>query len=337
MRLTIAGAAFWALSAGAANSQNSSCIFESSRPSVMQIEYRYDAESEGVGIQRGTGFIISSAGHVITNAHVVRPSISGLNIRSETITARIGSLLAEPIELRRIATDAPLDLAVLQLPPNPHGQWRPIPVAARNNLTVGAPVVALGFAGGADLAIVPPSEKTAENTVLDGEIRPWWQTGLALGAGNSGGPVFGELGTVVGIAVAIRRNANLVSFVLPIFLARDYLDLVGATPILATDCGTFPECEHESHGIAHYRVRDERGLWGPWRRGGDPTYNSESVCRQLESQVRSEYPLASLSVIQQDENSRDVGFRQFEYRFFCSIQILDQPAFNVRRSRACLR
>jgi S1-C subfamily serine protease len=319
---------------GRAQAQDSACIFTFNQPATVYIEYKYSTQ-EGNGIEKGTGFIVSTRGHVITAAHVVSPRIKDVVVQSATISIRVGGLLNPPMDAIVLVRDPSVDLALLQLPPRSQPDtWPHVAISNQVSLPVGARLIGLGFASG-DLAIVPSGQKTANNSFIDGELKPWWQTNLALNAGNSGGPIFGELGTVVGVAVAKRDGAQLVTYIIPISRAQHLLDAADVHSVQAAGCAIFPECRHPSHGIEKYAVDESQSAWGEWRRGG---YNRGAFCNDLLGQLKTRFPASSFTFVRDDEQNRDAQppFRVIEYRYFCEFRRRENPIFELKRSIACL-
>jgi hypothetical protein len=307
------------------------CIHASNGPATAHVNYRY-VTSEGDGEESGTGFVISLDGHMLTNAHVVSPRSAGLSVQSETITVQVGGLTAQPYEAKVVARDAALDLALLKLPSRlDRRPWQAVTVGQPVNLPVGSPLVALGFSSG-DVALVPDGIKTAHNTFVNGELRPWWQTNLALNSGNSGGPIFSELGTVVAIAVARNSGAQLISFVIPISLAAHLLDAANVRPSQAGPCAVFPECPDTSR-VTRYEIDQPVSGWGDWRRGG---YNQNAFCNDYLKELQLRHPQSIFTRLRSDEQSREVSTRRFEYRYFCEFLRQERPVYAMQRTAACL-
>lgn len=312
--------------------QDMQCLFTANQPATVQIKYEYSTP-DGNGVDYGSGFIVSPSGHVITNAHVISPQIKDVTINSATVTVRAGSRLNPPVEASIVSRDQASDLALLKLPFAPGAApWPTVTIAPPDNITVGTTLTALGFAGASDLALVPAGQKTAENTMLDGQLKPWWQTNLALSPGNSGGPIFGRYGTVVGIAVAINNGGQLITYIIPITHAQHLLTAAGAGVKKSAACADFPVCQHPSHGIERYAIDELKNEWTPWRGGG---YNRTAACNDYQQQLKGVYPAATLTFIRDDEDSRDTGFRHFEYRYFCEFRRQENPVYVTKQSAAC--
>lgn len=319
----------------AVQAQESTCIFTVNQAATVHIEYKY-VTMDGEGIEKGSGFIISSAGHVITNAHVVSPRLKDVNAQSATISVRAGSLLNPPVEATLIVRDPSLDLALLKLPPQPGPlPWATVGISPIN-LPVGAPLIGLGFGASGDLAIVPGGQKTAHNTVVDGELKPWWQTNLGLNPGNSGGPIFGQLGTVVGIAVAKNDGAQLITYVIPMALAQHLINAADVRPAQAGRCAVFPECRNVIHGIERYEIDEPKSSWGDWRSGG---YNRGAFCNDFLIKLRATYPSSTFEFVRDDEQNRKTPFPDLhaEYKYFCEYRRRENPIYQLRRSGACLQ
>ncbi|HRW18840.1 MAG TPA: trypsin-like peptidase domain-containing protein [Dermatophilaceae bacterium] len=175
-------------------------------PSVVAI-----AVSGPQGEGEGSGVVIDTAGHVLTNNHVATGGGSGATLR---VTLDDGRTYAATI----VGTDPSTDLAVLQLT-NPPSDLRPISFGDSKALAVGDPVMAvgnpLGLAGTVTTGIVsaldrpvstgssqqqpPRGGASSADTVVTNAI----QTSAAINPGNSGGALVDASGRLVGINSAI--------------------------------------------------------------------------------------------------------------------------------------
>ena len=182
-------------------------------PTVVQIEIE---TSDGVfGGGQGTGFIISSEGQVVTNAHVVE------NATDIQVMLYDGSVL----EAELVQQDPTRDLAVLQI----EGEDLP---AARLGLSadveVGDEVLAIGNALGLGDT---PTVTTGIVSALERELQlsgsrltRLIQTDAAINPGNSGGPLVNANGEVIGVNTAIAGNAEGIGFAISIDHARPVIE-----------------------------------------------------------------------------------------------------------------
>jgi hypothetical protein len=193
----------------------------------------------------------------------------------------------------------------------------------------------MGFPGG-DVTITPLSEITASNTFLHGELRAFWTTGLNLNPGNSGGPVFDRLGTVVGIADAIRDdNAQAISFVVPIQEAFSLLANAGAEKSLAGPCAELPVCAHSSHGIDHFEVDVNMTGHSGWRGGG---YNQTAYCNDYLGYLNVQYPNSAFTRLSSGEDARWTGTfgRTRNYNYYCVVRRQENPIYKQAAGVECL-
>lgn len=178
----------------------------------------------------GSGFIIDSNGHVVTNRHVVA------NARRLDITlADSNSYVGEVV-----ATDPANDLAVvrIQAPEQVLRGLATVPLGDSEQLKVGQTVIAIGNPFGlersASLGIVSSLGRTrpgeAQRLITD-----MIQTDAAINPGNSGGPLLNLRGEVVGINEQIeapsRGNVGI-GFAIPVNTLKRYLPdlLAGKQP-----------------------------------------------------------------------------------------------------------
>lgn len=167
----------------------------------------------------GSGFIISTDGYILTNAHVVkgRENIKiALNDKREFYAKLVGLDDKSDVALLKIDAD---HLPVAKIG-NPNelksGEW----VAA-----IGAP---FGFDNSVTAGIVSAKNRTLPNETYT----PFIQTDVAINPGNSGGPLFNLRGQVVGINSQIySRSGGFmgISFAIPIDVAMNVAEQLKAT------------------------------------------------------------------------------------------------------------
>lgn len=174
---------------------------------VVQEQGPFRAEGEGAG----TGIILDTDGHVLTNAHVVAGA-------SEVIVTIDGDQRSATV----LGGDSSQDIAVLRLD-DPTGT---VPATlADGEVAVGDQVVAIGNALALEgshtvtQGIVSALERSIDTQ--SGQLTGLIQTDAAISSGNSGGPLVNADGEVVGINTAVARSggavaASNIGFVIPI-------------------------------------------------------------------------------------------------------------------------
>ena len=159
-------------------------IYEKNIPSVVSI-----TSQTASGTSAGTGVIVSDAGYLVTNYHVVR--------RAQSIDVK----LTDERELTAsvVGEDPVSDLAVLYIAAD---GLTPAQFGDSDTLRVGDSVVAIGDPLGVELrgtmtdGIVSAISRDVQ---VDGRTMNLIQTNAALNSGNSGGPLINSMGQVVGI------------------------------------------------------------------------------------------------------------------------------------------
>ncbi|MFE4715260.1 trypsin-like peptidase domain-containing protein [Streptomyces sp. NPDC056728] len=152
----------------------------------------------------GTGFVLDSQGHILTNNHVVEPAGSSGDI---SVTFSGG----ETAKAEVIGHDSGYDLAVVKVA-GVRG-LKPLALGNSENVQVGDPVVAIGapfdLANTVTSGIISAKERpiTAGGEKGDGSDISYvdaLQTDAPINPGNSGGPLVDAQGRVIGINSAIR-------------------------------------------------------------------------------------------------------------------------------------
>ncbi|MGE0311411.1 MAG: DegQ family serine endoprotease [Lautropia sp.] len=157
----------------------------------------------------GSGFIVSSDGLILTNAHVVRGAkevIVKLTDRREFAAKVLGF-------------DKRTDIAVLRIAAK---NLPTVPLGKAKDLKVGEWVLAIGSPFGFENTVTAGVVSAKHRSLPDDSFVPFIQTDVAVNPGNSGGPLFNTRGEVIGINSQIYSRSGGyqgVSFSIPIELA----------------------------------------------------------------------------------------------------------------------
>jgi serine protease Do len=159
----------------------------------------------------GSGFIISSDGYIITNAHVVEGA--------DKIVVHLADQTELPAKL--IGSDKLSDVALIKV------QASGLPVANigdSGHLQVGQWVLAIGDPFGFDHTATQGIISALRRNLPNESYVPFIQTDVPVNPGNSGGPLFDTTGKVIGINSQIYSNTGGymgLSFAIPIELAMN--------------------------------------------------------------------------------------------------------------------
>jgi putative serine protease PepD len=169
-------------------------------PSVVSI----GVQGEG-GSGEGSGVVLDTEGHVLTNNHVVAPAGGGGRVE---VTLSDGRVIASDI----VGADPATDLAVLQMQDTPD-DLTALPFQDSDSVQVGAPVMAvgnplglshtvtLGIVSALDRPVTTAGEETSSSSVP--VVTNAIQTDAAVNPGNSGGALVDDQGRLIGINSSI--------------------------------------------------------------------------------------------------------------------------------------
>lgn len=138
---------------------------------------------------QGTGFIITSNGYIVTNAHVLADDQGRLATGIEAITSQQTRL-----SVKFIGFDSQLDIALLKI----SGQYKALKLGNSNEIQVGEKVIAIGNPLGLQFSVSEGIVSAIHRPGING-INAYIQTDAALNPGNSGGPLINKQGKVIGI------------------------------------------------------------------------------------------------------------------------------------------
>lgn len=162
----------------------------------------------------GSGFIISTDGYILTNAHVVD--------RADKITVRLSD--KREFKAKVIGADKRTDVALLKI------EATGLPKVTLGNpdlLKVGEWVLAIGSPFGFDSSVTAGIVSAKGRSLPQENFVPFIQTDVAINPGNSGGPLFNMQGEVVGINSQIYSRSGGymgLSFSIPIDVAMDVVN-----------------------------------------------------------------------------------------------------------------
>ncbi|MFD7581187.1 S1C family serine protease, partial [Kitasatospora sp. NPDC059817] len=178
-------------------------IAQKALPSVVTIKAQGNGESG-----TGTGFVFDTEGHILTNNHVVAPTLNGgkLTVKFADGTSYNASVLGHA---------EGYDVAVVKIDNPPKSKLAPLPLADSDKVNVGDATVAIGAPYGLESTVTSGIVSAKDRPVASGDetggqssYMNALQTDASINPGNSGGPLLDSSGSVIGINSAIQSNAS---------------------------------------------------------------------------------------------------------------------------------
>jgi len=163
----------------------------------------------------GSGFVIDSAGIVVTNNHVIADA--------DEITVIFND--GRKLKAELIGKDPKVDLAVLRVKPD-----KPLVAVKFGNSDdekIGDWVMAIGNPFGLGGSVSAGIISARNRDISDQSYGQYLQTDAAINKGNSGGPLFNMEGEVIGINTAILSPSGGsigIGFAIPSSLAQPIVD-----------------------------------------------------------------------------------------------------------------
>ena len=163
---------------------------------------------------KGSGFVYSSDGYIITNAHVVKDSVD--------ITVNLSDGRSFKAEVRGV--DEKSDLAVLKIDAK---GLATVKLGSSAKLEVGEIVIAIGSPFGFDETVTSGivSAKGRYGMGIE-DYENFIQTDAAINPGNSGGPLLNLDSEVIGINTAIFSRSGAfagIGFAIPVDMAKSII------------------------------------------------------------------------------------------------------------------
>ena len=226
----LAPAAVWAVPAGGYGD-----LVEDVAPAVVFIEVTGTARAAGAtpdtlpeGLRRrfeqqrpqpspqrgglGSGFLISEAGQIVTNHHVVQGA------QSVQVTLKDGRKFDADV----IGSDPATDIALLSITSDVALPF--VSFGTSGEMRVGDEVVAVGNPFGLSSTVTAGIISAKSRDINSGPYDEFIQTDAAINRGNSGGPLFNNDGDVIGVNTAILSPGGGsvgIGFAVPSDVVRD--------------------------------------------------------------------------------------------------------------------
>jgi S1-C subfamily serine protease len=253
-------------------------------------------EPQGGGTATGSGFLIDTEGHIVTNNHVVA--------EADKVEVKLGSS-DTTYDAEVVGTDPATDVALLKVDA-PADSLHPLALGDSSQVEVGESVVAIGNPFGLDRTVTAGIVSAIQRQIEAPNgfsISHVIQTDAAINPGNSGGPLIDSAGSVIGINSQIQTGGGQgnvgIGFAVPINTAREvvqqleqhgevkhaYLGITGGsiTPDLAKALKLPVDQGVLVNEVVKGGPADEAGI-----RGGDTSATIEGVSTRLGGDIVTE-------------------------------------------------
>lgn len=215
----------------------SAYVYESNNRSVANIATRIGGERfmfrDNPTEDAGSGFVIDTKGHIMTNYHVIEDA--------QRILATLSS--GESYEAKIVGHDYVNDIAVIRIDA-PQDELFPVRIGNSSELKVGMKVFAIGNPFGLErtmtTGIISSLNRTLPVTRAR-SIKSVIQIDAAINPGNSGGPLLDSHGRLIGMNTAIASRTGQssgIGFAIPAnLIARSIPELIAHGRVIRPDIG----------------------------------------------------------------------------------------------------
>jgi serine protease Do len=168
----------------------------------------------------GSGFIINSRGYCITNYHVIeRETRVAVSLFHRGGGGEFSRRRIDDVKI--IALNPFLDLALLQLPEQADFKFHPVYLSHDDDQKEGDEVFAIGNPLGLERSVSRGIVST-RNRSFQGLV--YIQTTTQINPGNSGGPLFNARGEVVGVTNMKALFGEGIGFAIPVSYLKHFLE-----------------------------------------------------------------------------------------------------------------
>ena len=202
-------------------------IYENANPAVVRVETVIETPGRFGFLfphgGQGSGFLVDTEGHILTNYHVVH----------DAVTLEVVLTSGETLEAKMVGRSPADDVALLKVDAEEVAGIEPLPMADSSEVVTGEMAIAVGSPLGLDNSVtvgVVSGIERSRRGVMSRPITGMIQTDASLNPGNSGGPLLNALGEVIGINTSIELTSRLspidpegIGFAVPINTAKELM------------------------------------------------------------------------------------------------------------------
>ena len=172
----------------------------------------------------GSGFIVNSRGHCVTNYHVIEKE-TRIAVTLFMKDTKGGYARRRIDEVKIVAMNQFLDLALLQIPEQQDLVFKPVLLSESDDQKEGEEVFAIGNPLGLERSV---SKGIVSTKNRNREGLTYIQTTTQINPGNSGGPLFNARGEVIGVTNMKVLFGEGLGFAIPLVYVKHFLDNVDA-------------------------------------------------------------------------------------------------------------
>lgn len=172
----------------------------------------------------GSGFIVNSRGHCVTNYHVIERE-TRIAVTLFTKDSKGGFTRRRIDDVKIVAMNQFLDLALLQIPEQKDLVFKPVLLSESDDQKEGEEVFAIGNPLGLERSV---SKGIVSTKNRNREGLTYIQTTTQINPGNSGGPLFNARGEVIGVTNMKVLFGEGLGFAIPLVYVKHFLDNVDA-------------------------------------------------------------------------------------------------------------
>jgi len=294
-------------------------IMDANTPATLYLEA---IDDKGVVTERGTGFVVSQDGYVITAAHV-RPKPGGRLLA--VVGQRVGAQF--PLNLRE--ADESNDVALWQFPQA--SICRPAVTIGTKPVKVLDRVLVLGFPQQDGL-----SPASLGITNVHTEEKGFYRADAYLWPGNSGGPVFNEDGKTVALVQGGTLPGTERNDLIPIFFAINLLKKwnvqVGYDEPVPYELSCYQSCPNPSKIVGWSSQTPWNSPGSGWVSGG---HTQIDECNKMVAAALANNPGGQIEIQRMWEESKKDVLGHVEYQYYCSGTLRSGPAYAVEQSALC--
>ncbi|NJK37743.1 MAG: PDZ domain-containing protein [Oscillatoriales cyanobacterium RM1_1_9] len=256
-------------------------------------------------LERGTGsgFILTSEGHILTNSHVVEGS------ETVEVVLKDGRWFDGEV----LGIDPVTDVAVVKIQAK---NLPTVPIGNSDTLSPGEWAIAIGNPLGLDnsvtVGIISATGRSSTDVGVPDKRIGFIQTDAAINPGNSGGPLLNAQGQVIGMNTAIIDGAQGLGFAIPIDKAKEIAEQLIATgraehAYLGIEMVALtPETKRQVQDLLGDRVKADQGVLVVRVAPGSPAerfgLKPGDVLRQINGR-----PIIKSEIVQEVVQSEAVG------------------------------